>query len=538
MREIIRKYVIRNALQYGRADEKSVMGKVMAEVPEARSRVQEVMELIKEEIKAIEGMGKEEMEKEIEGKEFIKAKEPDPFAVEGAEQGKVITRFPPEPNGYLHIGHCKALVINRIVADKYKGRMIIRIDDTNPAKESKEYLDAIVENIKWLGIKWDSFSFTTDYMNEIYEACRKLIQDGNAYVCTCAPEEVKKGRAEKKGCDHRNKRASQNLEEYEKLKINENGIVRLKGDMESENTVMRDPTLMRVVGASHFRHGRKYKLWPTYDLASALVDSIEGVTHAMRSKEYELREELYFTILRMLKMREPKLIHFSRLNMRGMPVSKRLIKPLVEQGKVSGWDDPRLPTLAALKRRGITPEALKSFASRFGLGKAENEADIEMLLSENKKVVDKTSPRFVAIENPKELEVGLSKTVQLKKHPTEDMGVRELCVNGRVLVEKAGEEMVLRNLGRFRISGKRAERIGEGEKGELWLPPEQAVEGELWEIGLLYEGDKFNEKSLVKKKAMIEAEVANQEKGKIIQLERKGFYIIDSLEPLVLIRSC
>ncbi|MEM4633887.1 MAG: glutamate--tRNA ligase, partial [Candidatus Anstonellaceae archaeon] len=448
LEEIIRKHVLKNAYDYKLAIPAKVIGKVIVEYPDAKADLKATMKLINEEAKRVNALPREELEKELSQFTFEEKKEEKkeielPFAV----QGKVVTRFPPEPSGYLHIGHAKAAWLDYEAARRYGGKMLLRFDDTNPEKEKQEYVDAIKKDLLWLGIDWQDETYTSDRMEDFYRFCEEMIVKYAAYVCTCSPEAIKKGRETKTACECSAKDAQESLSLFYKMRSGsmEEGeaIVRLKGDMKSENTVMRDPTLFRIIKKEHYRQGKKYSCWPSYDFAAPIMDSLEGVTHAMRTKEYELRNPLYFAILEKLELRKPVLIEFSRLAIKNAPLSKRLITPLIEQGKVDGWDDPRLPTLSALRRRGILPEAIKSFVLSFGISKVESEPNWDKLLSENRKLLDERAQRRYFVSNPVRLFVkdAPSKEAAIRNHPTKkEMGERKVFASKEVYIAESDAE--------------------------------------------------------------------------------------------------
>ncbi|MFZ0185127.1 MAG: glutamate--tRNA ligase family protein, partial [Nitrosotalea sp.] len=355
LKRVIRGIALLNASEHdGKTRNDSIISKVIGTKPELRSRIKDIIPLISQEVNDVNKLSletqKEELAKKYPELLIVKPKHERvglPL-LEGAEQGNVITRFPPEPNGYPHIGHAKASIIDEEYAKMYGGKLILRFDDTNPEKERLEYYAAIKVGLDWLGVKYDLVKNTSDDMEIIYKKARELIDSGDAYVCTCDKETISKNRREMSSCKCRVGDLNQNVSRwnkmFDKFKPGE-AIVRFRGDMKSENTVMRDPTLLRIIDESHPIHKDKYRVWPNYDFAVSIEDSIDGITHAFRTKEYELRTELYNTLLDKLGMRKPKMMEFSRLEFEGMPVSKRVLKPLVEEGKVSGFDDPRLPTL-------------------------------------------------------------------------------------------------------------------------------------------------------------------------------------------------
>ncbi|MDC8452388.1 MAG: glutamate--tRNA ligase family protein, partial [Candidatus Nitrosotalea sp.] len=391
LKRLIRGIALLNASEHdGKTRNDSIISKVIGAKPELRSRIKDVIPLISQAVEDVNKLSVESQRAELESKyaELLVVKPKQERVglptLEGAEQGNVITRFPPEPNGYPHIGHAKASIIDEEYAKMYGGKLILRFDDTNPEKERLEYYAAIKVGLDWLDVKYDLIKNTSDDMEIIYQKGKELIDLGHAYVCTCDKETISKNRREMISCKCRVGNLDQNNSRWDKMfdkfKPGE-AIVRFRGDMSSENTVMRDPTLFRIIDEPHPIHKDKYRVWPNYDFAVAIEDSIDGITHAFRTKEYELRTELYYTLLDKLNMRKPKMLEFSRLEFEGMPVSKRVLKPLVEEGKVSGFDDPRLPTLEGLRRRGIVPEAIRKFVLSLGFTKSDTLPPFETLES-------------------------------------------------------------------------------------------------------------------------------------------------------------
>jgi glutamyl-tRNA synthetase len=564
--ESIRKFVLKNAFDYGKASEGGVVGKVIAEHPEAKGRMQEVMQEIRKEISRVNSLSKEEIEGEL--KEFSfekKEKKEERWNLPGAEEGKVKTRFLPEPNGFLHIGHAKSIVLSSEFARMWKGKCVIGFDDTNPEKESQEYVDSIREDTAWLGFKFAGEYFSSDKMQEFYEQGKVLLEKGKGFVCTCSQEEIKEKRGSMKECACRNRNNLENKELWEKMLSRGfskgEAIVRFKGDMKSENTMMRDPTMFRIIDARHYRQGGKYCVWPTYDFSASVSDSLEGITHALRSKEYELHDELYYAVLDALGLRKPLVYDFSRLNLKGVRLSKRFIKPLIESGEVKGWDDPRLPSLKGFKRRGILPEAIRKFAAQFGLSKVESTPSIEPLLSENRKLLDPVAERRFFVENPVELIVRNAPAgkVNLKKHPQKDSGFREILVNGKFFVSSSdarslseGEVFRLKDLCNVKLLKKgnllEGELAPEGlvEKKIQWV---SGAEGEFLDCVLLKPSELFDDNEVFRKESLLEIQ-GNCEKScaelafqTLVQLERVGFAVLDEKETkerkkLVFVLSC
>ncbi|HDO19136.1 MAG TPA: glutamate--tRNA ligase, partial [Thermoplasmatales archaeon] len=397
LRILIKKYALQNAIQHdGKADVKAVMGKVIAEKKELRSMAKELFGIVKEVVDEVNGLAVEEQTeilREIEPRLLIKEKREKELKLPplpNAEKGKVVTRFPPEPNGYLHIGHAKAALIGYEYARMYDGIFILRFDDTNPDNAKLEYYDAQKEDLEWLGIEWDKEYCTSSKLSTHYKLAEQLIKQGDAYVCRCDQDTLRNNRFRGIACNCREQSPDENLSLWKSMHEEiEQGraILRLKGDLTSKNTAMRDPTLFRIIDAEHPIQGNKYRVWPTYDFAGAVEDSLSGVTHPFRTKEYELRDEVYFYLLEKLNLRKPFLMEFSRLSIEGMPVSKRKIKPLIEAGNVEGYDDIRLPTLRGLKRRGILAETIRKFVLSQGISKAESVVTFDQIEAINRKIV-------------------------------------------------------------------------------------------------------------------------------------------------------
>ncbi|HII53668.1 glutamate--tRNA ligase [Candidatus Micrarchaeota archaeon CG08_land_8_20_14_0_20_49_17] len=561
---LIKKYALKNAFDFGKANEKAVAGRVLGESAEARKDIAATMKLVAGIVKEINALGKKEIEKELK-KYGIETSTPNSkpetrnhsIVLPDAKMNEVVTRFPPEPNGHLHIGHAKALFLNYEAANAYSGKLLIRFDDTNPEKESQEYVESIAQDIKWLGIEHSAPTFTSDSIEKIYAYGEKLIRSGNAYACTCPQEVMKENRMKKMGCACRERDAAGNLALFTEMKTTlaaGKAVIRFRGDMASENTVMRDPTLFRIIDVPHYRQGRKYRAWPNYDFVAPVMDALEGVTHAMRSKEYELRDELYACMQEALGLRNVKIVGFSRLGIEGVPVSKREIKKLIDDKKVDGWDDPRLVTIAALKRRGIRPEAIMEFVLSFGLSKVESTPKLEKLLALNKKIIDPVARRYFFARGKKVLKVNGAKpeAVSLKAHPSGNLGMRKLEATGEYYIDendfealKIGDAARLKDFCAVRVVGKKKD-ILETEKVEeidnetqiskpetriiQWVPKESAVKCEVMVASELFDGEKFNGDSLRMDKGYCEANCAGMEIGVPAQFERYGFVMLDKKE--------
>ena len=327
----------------------------------------------------------------------------------GRFDGKVHTRFPPEPNGYLHIGHAKSICLNFGIAEQYGGSCNLRFDDTNPAKEEQEYIDAITEDVHWLGYDWDSrLYYASDYFDQLYEMAIELIQIGKAYVDELSQDKMReyRGTLNKPGKEspYRDRPAEENLELFEKMRagiFNEGeAVLRAKIDMSSGNINMRDPVMYRILDAAHPRTGAKWKIYPMYDFAHGQSDAIEGITHSICTLEYEDHRPLYDWYLDSIEIFHPQQIEFARLELSHTVLSKRKLIRLVQENHVSGWDDPRMPTIAGLRRRGYSPESIRQFSEDVGVGKVKGVVAFHKLEYHVRQHLNKTADRVMAVLNP------------------------------------------------------------------------------------------------------------------------------------------
>ncbi|MDY6953416.1 MAG: glutamine--tRNA ligase/YqeY domain fusion protein [Thermodesulfobacteriota bacterium] len=325
-------------------------------------------------------------------------------------QGRVVTRFPPEPNGYLHIGHAKSICLNFGVAAEFGGTCHLRFDDTNPSKEDIEYIESIQSDVRWLGFYWgDHLYYTSDYFYQLYEYAVELIKKGKAYVCSLSPKEIReyRGTLTEPGKDspYRTRTVEENLDLFERMRSGEfdegSHVLRAKIDMASPNLNMRDPALYRIRRVPHHRTGDSWCIYPMYDFSHCLSDSIEGISHSICTLEFEDNRPLYDWVLDKLEVScHPQQIEFARLNLSYTVMSKRKLLQLVEQGYVTGWDDPRMPTLSGLRRRGYTPESIRDFCERIGVAKRDSMVDMAFLEHCIRKDLNKRAPRMMAVLRP------------------------------------------------------------------------------------------------------------------------------------------
>ena len=369
----------------------------------------------------------------------------------GKFNNKVQTRFPPEPNGYLHIGHAKAICLNFNIAEEYNGKCNLRFDDTNPIAEEEEFVRSIQEDVKWLGFDWeDRLCFASDYFQQMYEYAIQLIQKGSAYVCELTTDEIKntRGTLNEPGSEspYRNRSVNENLDLFKRMRSGEfeNGskTLRAKIDMDHPNMNMRDPVIYRILHAHHHRTKDEWCIYPMYDWAHGLEDSIEGVTHSLCSLEFEDHRPLYDWYLDELGAYHPQQIEFARLNLSYTVMSKRKLKTLVENKHVEGWDDPRMPTISGFRRRGYTPEAIRNFMEEVGVAKRDNVMDVAKLESSLRSDLNQRSLRRMAVLNPLKVVItnypeDKEELVTAKNNPEdESTGTRELPFSRELYIEK------------------------------------------------------------------------------------------------------
>ncbi|HQA06147.1 MAG TPA: glutamine--tRNA ligase/YqeY domain fusion protein, partial [Clostridiales bacterium] len=365
---------------------------------------------------------------------------------------RVQTRFPPEPNGYLHIGHAKAIYIDFKTAEKYGGICNLRFDDTNPVKEDVEYVDAIMEDIKWLGFKWANVYYASDYFDFLFECAVKLIKQGDAYVCDLSADEIREYRGTLtepgKNSPYRDRSVEENLDLFYRMAKGEfpdgSRVLRAKIDMASPNLNMRDPVMYRIAHVPHHQTGDKWCIYPMYDFAHPLSDAKEGVTYSLCSLEFENHRPLYNWFIEKIGFKEPpKQIEFARLNLNYSVMSKRKLLEMVNKKIVSGWDDPRMPTLCGLRRRGYPPEAIIDFIEKVGVSKAYSIVDIGLLESCVRDRLNSNAPRLMAVLDPIKLVIDnypddLVEELPVEYHPDhEEMGSRNVTFSKELYIERS-----------------------------------------------------------------------------------------------------
>ena len=366
-------------------------------------------------------------------------------------EGRVHTRFPPEPNGYLHIGHAKSICLNFGIAEQYGGKCNLRFDDTNPLKEDTEFVKSIIEDVKWLGYKWnDDPLFASDYFDQMHDYALRLIESGKAYVCDQSPDEIRKYRGTLvnpgKDSPYRIRSIDENFELFAKMKDGryKNGekTLRAKIDMSHPNLNMRDPVLYRILHAEHHRTGSKWCIYPMYDWAHGLEDSIENITHSICTLEFEDHRPLYDWYLNELEIYHPQQIEFARLNINFTVLSKRKLKKLVDDKHVDGWDDPRMPTISGLRRRGYTPSSIRKFSNSVGVTKRNSIIDVVRLENALREELNKTSPRVFAVVDPIKVIItnypeDKTEMIEAVNNPEKpDSGIRKIPFSKELFIER------------------------------------------------------------------------------------------------------
>ena len=506
------------------------------------------------------------------------------------EEGKchedILTRFPPEPNGYLHIGHAKSICLNFTTAAKYNGKCNLRYDDTNPVKEDMEYVRSIEEDVKWLGFKWDKRLWASDYFDEMYECAVQLIKEGKAYVCDLTADQIReyRGTLKEPGKEspYRNRTVEENLQLFEEMREGKYAdgekVLRARIDMASPNINMRDPVIYRIAHASHHNTGDKWCIYPMYDFAHPIEDAIEGITHSICTLEFEDHRPLYDWVLQAIGKWEkpPRQIEFARLNLTNTFMSKRYLKAMVDDGRVDGWDDPRMPTIAGIRRRGYTPEAVRDFCERIGVAKANSTVEADLLDAcvrddlktkvENRNVVE--NPIKVVITNYPEDKTEMMEIENSREVP--EMGSRmvpfsrELWVDGEDFMEVPAKKYFrlfpgneVRFKGAYFLTCNEVIKNEDGTIRELlctydpetrsgseganrkvkgtihWVDAATAVKIKIRNYDYLMIDDEegngiMNPDSLVETYGYAEPSLGEAKPGERFQFFRKGFYIADS----------
>jgi glutamyl-tRNA synthetase len=551
------KWALKNAYDHsGKAIEGAVISKVIAELPWAKTDIPRLRSEVARAVELVNSMSLEGIEHaltEIEpsllsrrrGEEEKRALPPLPGAVKGA----VVTRLPPEPSGYMHVGHALSGLINYLYKEIYEGKLWLRFEDTDPRKARAEYYESFRDGYRWLGIKWDYEKNNSDDVPVMYEYAEKLISLGKAYACLCSQEVMRRKRALGEPCEHRSMDPAWSLEQWDKMlqgQYREGEIsIRLLGEISSANTALRDPVLLRIVNHSHPICGDKYIVWPTYDFAVSIEDALCGVTHVLRTSEFRFRDELQDLIRSYLGLPNPLYVEYSRFEFEGTPVAKREIRELIARGVVKGWDDPRLATVMAVRRRGIVPEAFREFVMRYtALTTTKKEYSWDLLYAINRRIIDPVSPRLFFVPEPVRLILkGLEeKIVEAPLHPTTEMGRRKLRAASQLYISrrdadplKAGDRLRLKYLANITVVEKGMDYVlAEAETGEpepgleiiQWVPAD-SHQIKVIIPGRLFKNDEYEPNSLEVVEGLVEPHELSIEVGTRVQFERFGYCIKD-----------
>ncbi len=526
----IRAYALKNAIEHEMADASAILPKLFRHGLDKKD-VKKIIPDITKAVKEVNDLKKDEREKEFFNykKYIMEREEKEKELPELSNTGKgIVVRLPPEPSKYLHLGHALSFLVNSFYAEKYGGKVILRFEDANPEKVEQEYVDAILDDIKnYLKIKISKTFFVSDDMLKLYSYGDDLINKNKAYACFCEREKMQDYRHEGKECECRSYGKEKNLEEWNKIKNGEyeegKAVLRLVGDMKSLNHVMRDPVLFRIVKAKHFRQGNKYNAWPTYDFYNPITDSLEGVTHILRSNEFDSRIELHNYIKKILGLNEQSIMQYGRFNVIGAETKGRDIRERIESGEYSGWDDPRLVTLKTLRRRGIQLEVLNEIVQMIGLSKKEIKIDFAMIAAISRKMLDKKVMRYYFVSEHREIKIeGMPemKEIEVKVHPDKDeirkikVG-KEIFVSGKDFDEFYGKEVRLMNLCNIKI-GKRIEFTGSENK---------AIQKIQWVSDFVKARIRLDDGNWLD--GLAEKAIEKLKIGDIVQFERFGFCRLD-----------
>ncbi|MGV8169191.1 MAG: glutamate--tRNA ligase [Candidatus Nanoarchaeia archaeon] len=544
---LIRKLALQNAVKFnGKASPGAIVSGVLGDHPGLKEHMKTLMAEINHIVQDVNSI-----DVEIQKEELLRI---DPAALDKkehkvdlfgflniAEGEKIRTAFPPGPEKYPHIGHAKALLLNFLLAQKYNGEFYLRFEDTNPDVVREEFYGIMERDFKWLGVSWNKLQYASDHMELFYKHCEDTISKDKAYVCTCNSEAVKMTRETGEPCKCRARTVKENLELWKKMPEMKTGdaIVRMKIDLKHKNSTMRDPTIFRIIETPHPRLGTKIKVWPNYDFQNSIMDGHFNITHRLRSKEFEMRNELQRYIQTMLGYKETKIYEFARFNLEGVLSSGRVIREKVASGELTGWDDPSLTTLAALRRRGFQPEAIREFVVKTGITKSESTLTWDDLIVQNRRILDDKSNRYFFVEEPVKIKVAGApkKTVTLNLHPEHRKGGRTLHTHDEFFISKKDHDSLepgkiyrLMECINFKCTAKDKFEFVDEEiatykakgSGILHYLPADAKN---------LSGEILKESKYLK--GLVEENILKEQEGTVVQFERFGFCRLDSKEKMI-----
>ncbi|MDY6777039.1 MAG: glutamate--tRNA ligase, partial [Candidatus Nanohaloarchaea archaeon] len=482
MKDLIRKYAVRNAAKFGEAEKEAVIGKVFAENPDLKQDAETVVEETEEVIKEVNELSDEELQAEKESYEYEdeQDEEKDLPDLENVPDDGVVMRMAPFPSGMLHIGNARMAVLNDEFVKRYGGKLYLVIDDTAGSEEKKpveEAYEEIPKDLEWLGIEFDEIVYKSDRLELFYEYAEQFLEEGWAYVCECDAETLRENREEGIACEHRDESAEENLQKWQRMLDGEyeegEAVVRLKTDMQHDDPAFRDRVLLRVSELDHPRVGEEYHVWPMLEFSWAIDDHELGMTHILRGQDLVMEDKMEQYMWDLLGWEHPEIVHHGLLSIEDIKISTSQSQRKIEEGEYMGWHDPRTWSLKSLKKRGFEPEAIRNFVTSFGLSISNVKVPVDTLYTENRKLIDEEADRYFFLEEPTEIEIrGMEEdtTANPDLHPEDpERGNRELTVEaddgaGRVLLDRSdieeGRELRLKDLCNIRVTGEgTAERI-------------------------------------------------------------------------------
>ncbi|MBN2102042.1 MAG: glutamate--tRNA ligase [Candidatus Aenigmarchaeota archaeon] len=541
-KEFVKKFVLQNGSFFdGPINVGSVMGKIISQEPDFKSNIPELKETIINVSKEINSLSKEERKKELEkiAPELLvkeKKEEGGLSELSGAEEGKVVTRFAPSPTGPLTLGQfLRAVMLSYAYAKKYNGKFILRIEDTDSKKIKLEFIKWMKEDLRRCGIEPDQIVHQSERMEIYYDHVGKLIEGGKAYVCTCSAEAFRGLKNQLEDCQCRKKTLQENKDEWKKMKegtfSDGEAVLRLKTSMQDKNPVMRDPPIFRVNKGSHPLQGIKYNAWPLYNLSCAVDDYKLGITHVFRGKEHEHNTSVQNVIYDFFKWKKPVVLNFGMISFPGTVQHSREMRELVDSGKATGWDDPKLPTIRALLRRGFAPEALKSFALSCGLSKNDIQSSWENLEAANKKIIDPIANRYMIVKDPVRIPIKNAPEISFIEEPLHPdkpekkkipVDLESVFISGDDFKKLKGKNVRLKGLFNIKL-----DIVSEYSGNEITreMPKIQWVSVPNVNVNIIYPGKT--------EEAIGENSMKNLSVNDIIQMERVGFGRIDKKEEMI-----
>tara|TARA_Y100000310_G_scaffold345695_1_gene468427 strand:- start:10677 stop:12311 length:1635 start_codon:yes stop_codon:yes gene_type:complete len=540
MQKDIEKFALQNAIKYkGKANPGAIMGVMFSQYPELKKDAKTLAKNIQGIVSEVNKLSLEEQTARLQkiAPELLEKKDKKKRELPPLEntEGGVVTRLPPEPSKYLHVGHALSFLINYIYAKKYNGKCVLSLEDTNPEKSKQEYYQGIYDDLLWLRVHVDDTVIVSKHMETFYKYAEEMIEKEVAYVCFCESEKMRAYRTNSMICEHREQNARQNLEHWKKMLdgIYKQGecVLRMTGDMDALNAVMRDPVLFRISHTSHTLQKDKYKVWPLYDFETVVAGEFTGITHIFRSSEFgKMRIELQNRIKDHLGFRKQTIRQYGRFSIVGAVTKGRVIREMIEKGEVDGWDDPRLVTLKSMRRRGINPETFYELAVEAGLSTSETRLDFSVIASINRKLIDDTTKRFFFVKDAKKINIKHEvKNVMVPNHPSnEGLGKRKVSLSESFYVQDpimSGKVYRFMHMFNFENDTFVSEEYDSALKANIIhaVPVEGAIDVQV----LMDDG------SLIKGKG--EAALAKLKEGEVVQFERMFFCRLDDKEKMLFV---